>query len=379
MAFFETRSFLQRCCDNWCYMDLLVEAGRTDDPVERMRYVVAFVVAGLSKQIGANKPFNPILGETFQAKYGKQRVQVCMEQISHHPPISSWEVRDEAGTFTFIGNANWAASTRGNSVKGWQTGTNQITFHTDHARISWELPSLLIKGIMWGERVLKYQGELTFRDDTNGVVCKVEASGTEGKGAGNILRDGGLVGLMLWFSFVPQNACVNGLSVARPSLTPSPPVLPCPPPPFPTPQIDPKPQGSLMRLFGGSNKKREEWYPDIVRGSLQVDGVEVDRCEGTWLTALVWQNGGGRGVAKKYWDSKSAKWFRPDPVSSPLQSDCRFRQDLHYLIAVRRTGGGEAIYITKQKKSHCSMSPKTSTHRSSKNCCALPLRSSPAG
>lgn len=28
VAFFEPRSFLQRCCDNWCFIDLLVEAGR---------------------------------------------------------------------------------------------------------------------------------------------------------------------------------------------------------------------------------------------------------------------------------------------------------------------------------------------------------------
>ena len=32
-----------------------------------------------------NKPFNPILGETFQAKVGDS--MTYSEQISHHPPI----------------------------------------------------------------------------------------------------------------------------------------------------------------------------------------------------------------------------------------------------------------------------------------------------
>lgn len=32
------------------------------------------------------KPFNPILGETFEARCGKYKI--CLEQIVHHPPIS---------------------------------------------------------------------------------------------------------------------------------------------------------------------------------------------------------------------------------------------------------------------------------------------------
>ncbi len=32
------------------------------------------------------KPFNPILGETFEARVGEYKIAI--EQISHHPPIS---------------------------------------------------------------------------------------------------------------------------------------------------------------------------------------------------------------------------------------------------------------------------------------------------
>lgn len=44
----------------------------------------------------AGKPFNPILGETYQAEYSGG-VRVYAEQISHHPPISSWQMMDDAG------------------------------------------------------------------------------------------------------------------------------------------------------------------------------------------------------------------------------------------------------------------------------------------
>ena len=37
-----------------------------------------------------HKPFNPILGETFQGVIGDY--EIAIEQISHHPPISAFEM-----------------------------------------------------------------------------------------------------------------------------------------------------------------------------------------------------------------------------------------------------------------------------------------------
>ena len=57
---------------------------------------VAFVIGGLRRQTSTLKPFNPILGETYQGQYGSG-LRVFAEQISHHPPVSSWQVEDTAG------------------------------------------------------------------------------------------------------------------------------------------------------------------------------------------------------------------------------------------------------------------------------------------
>ena len=57
---------------------------------------VAFVIGGLRRQTSTLKPFNPILGETYQGQYSSS-LRVFAEQISHHPPVSSWQVEDAAG------------------------------------------------------------------------------------------------------------------------------------------------------------------------------------------------------------------------------------------------------------------------------------------
>lgn len=94
---FEPRSFLERISDNWAYIDLLLAASATSNPEDRMKYLVAFVVGGLRRQISFDKPFNPILGETCQGFYNDHSVEVFAEQICHHPPISAWQVVDKAG------------------------------------------------------------------------------------------------------------------------------------------------------------------------------------------------------------------------------------------------------------------------------------------
>lgn len=52
------------------------------------------------------------------------------------------------------------------------------------------------------------------------------------------------------------------------------------------------------------------------------------------LTQLTWQNGGGPGAARQIWSAKSHPWSKAVPVPNPLESDCRNRQDLQYLLAV---------------------------------------------
>ncbi len=48
--------------------------------------------------------------------------------------------------FIFSGSGNWKASARGNSIKGQQAGVNRVHFSRDGAVITWELPSLLLRG-----------------------------------------------------------------------------------------------------------------------------------------------------------------------------------------------------------------------------------------
>jgi Oxysterol-binding protein len=65
------------------------------------------------------KPFNPLLGETWQAQQAGGGCQIFMEQLSHHPPISAFEMIGPGESVTVqspIAACSWGYSTWGYST-----------------------------------------------------------------------------------------------------------------------------------------------------------------------------------------------------------------------------------------------------------------------
>ena len=86
---FNTDSYIQRTCVGLGLAPTFLEkAAVTSDPVERFKYCLAFGYTFTVLCFDVEKPFNPILGETYQGYI--RGCPVYAEQISHHPPISSY-------------------------------------------------------------------------------------------------------------------------------------------------------------------------------------------------------------------------------------------------------------------------------------------------
>ncbi|XP_067418149.1 oxysterol-binding protein-related protein 3 isoform X5 [Emydura macquarii macquarii] len=87
----EPLNTLQRLCEELEYSELLDKAARTPNPFERMVYVAAFAVSAYASSYyrAGSKPFNPVLGETYECVRDDKGFHFFSEQVSHHPPISA--------------------------------------------------------------------------------------------------------------------------------------------------------------------------------------------------------------------------------------------------------------------------------------------------
>lgn len=83
VVFNEPLSFLQRMTEYMEYSRLLRIAAEQGDPVDRMKYVAAFAVSALASNWDRlGKPFNPMLGETYE--YQNSDFRVVCEQVNSH-------------------------------------------------------------------------------------------------------------------------------------------------------------------------------------------------------------------------------------------------------------------------------------------------------
>ncbi len=72
------------------YSECLDAAALQEDSTKRIAYVAAFAMSNYSSTIGRiAKPFNPLLGETFEYMRPDKKYRYVSEQVSHHPPISA--------------------------------------------------------------------------------------------------------------------------------------------------------------------------------------------------------------------------------------------------------------------------------------------------
>ena len=86
--FNEPISMLQRIAEVMENEELLRIANRDSDSMRRLVYVSIFNAVQYNTILGRKlKPFNPILGETFE--YITKKYRYFSEQVSHHPPISA--------------------------------------------------------------------------------------------------------------------------------------------------------------------------------------------------------------------------------------------------------------------------------------------------
>lgn len=172
VVLFEPRSFLESLPDLWSFApQTLAKAAKLKDPIERFKLCAVFALAGLHRTPTQKKPFNPILGETFQAGYADGSKMV-LEQTSHHPPISHFQFFGPEESYQLHGWGGWNASFRGNSLKGGNPGPHTLVF-PDGQTITWTLPEVWIRGVLWGDRQMEYHGNLEISDKANHLTCKI--------------------------------------------------------------------------------------------------------------------------------------------------------------------------------------------------------------
>ncbi|KAM6338858.1 oxysterol-binding protein-related protein 3 isoform 4-T4 [Podargus strigoides] len=170
----EPLNTLQRLCEELEYSELLDKAAHTPDPFERMVYIAAFAVSAYASSYyrAGSKPFNPVLGETYECIREDKGFQFFAEQVSHHPPISACHA--ESVNFAFWQDVRWKNKFWGKSMEIVPVGTTHVTLPAFKDHFVWNKVTSCIHNILSGQRWVEHYGEIIIKnlnDDT--CHCKV--------------------------------------------------------------------------------------------------------------------------------------------------------------------------------------------------------------
>ncbi|KAI5731513.1 hypothetical protein M8J77_011362 [Diaphorina citri] len=175
VALNEPLNMLQRMCEELEYSELLDKAAELSDPYERMVYVAAFAVSsyGSSYFRAASKPFNPLLGETYECVREDKGFKFVAEQVSHHPPVSVCHA--ESKNFIFWQDVRIKTKFWGKSMEFQPNGYVNVKLlrpdSNDHYR--WNKVTTCVHNLFGGQRWVDQYGELNITNLDTNITCKL--------------------------------------------------------------------------------------------------------------------------------------------------------------------------------------------------------------
>ena len=178
----EPISLLQKAAEQLEYSALLDEAARVPKSrPERLLYVTAFAISSLSairvKERAIRKPFNPMLGETFELVREDRGYRFIAEKVSHRPVRMACQADSEKWSLSqspLPSQKFW-----GKSAELITEGRVRVVLHDTGDLFSWTPATCFLRNIIAGEKYIEPVGTMTVKNESTGehVVVTFKVKG----------------------------------------------------------------------------------------------------------------------------------------------------------------------------------------------------------
>lgn len=173
--FSEPISMLQRITEELEYAQLLDQAAECEDQWEQMALVAAFTVTSYSTTATrTNKPFNPLLGETFEFDRSDDLGwRSISEQVGHHPPGFAFHA-ESVKDWAFYQEFTMSSKFRGQYLQVVPLGTSHLEFKKSGHHYTWRKVSTFVRNIIVGKLWIDNVGEMDIINHKTKDVCHLK-------------------------------------------------------------------------------------------------------------------------------------------------------------------------------------------------------------
>ncbi|KAF6082308.1 oxysterol binding protein 2 [Phyllostomus discolor] len=173
--FNEPLSMLQRLTEDLEYHHLLDKAVHCTSSVEQMCLVAAFSVSSYSTTVHRiAKPFNPMLGETFELdRLDDMGLRSLCEQVSHHPPSAAHYVFSKNG-WSLWQEITISSKFRGKYLSIMPLGAIHLEFQDSGNHYVWRKSTSTVHNIIVGKLWIDQTGDIEIVNHKTKDRCQLK-------------------------------------------------------------------------------------------------------------------------------------------------------------------------------------------------------------
>ncbi|KAM3939069.1 oxysterol-binding protein 2 isoform 1-T1 [Leptodactylus fuscus] len=173
--FNEPLSMLQRLTEDLEYHELLDKAVKCENSIEQMCFVAAFSVSSYSTTVHRTaKPFNPLLGETFELdRLEDLGFRSICEQVSHHPPAAAHHVYSRNG-WSLWQEITIASKFRGKYLSIMPLGDIHLEFLSSGNHYVWKKVTSTVHNIIVGKLWIDQSGDIEITNYKTKDKCQLK-------------------------------------------------------------------------------------------------------------------------------------------------------------------------------------------------------------
>ncbi|XP_059296413.1 oxysterol-binding protein-related protein 3A-like [Lycium ferocissimum] len=161
----EPMTNLQKMAELMEYSYLLELADECEDPHMRLVYAATWFISVYYALQRTWKPFNPILGETYEL-VNHAGITFIAEQVCHHPPIGAAHAENEH--FTYDITSKVKSKFLGNSVEVYPLGRSRLTLKKSGVVLDLVPPPTKVHNLIFGRTWIDSPGEMILTNLTTG-------------------------------------------------------------------------------------------------------------------------------------------------------------------------------------------------------------------
>ncbi|KAJ2899511.1 oxysterol-binding protein [Zalerion maritima] len=179
----EPISLLQRVSEQLEYAQLLDKAATQKMERDRLLYVTAFAISQFSvnraKERAIRKPFNPLLGETFELLRTEHEVpggfRLLVEKVCHRPVRLAMHA--DSANWSFSQSPAPSQKFWGKSMELTTEGRIRVALRLSNGTdelYSWDIATMFLRNVVMGEKYVEPVGNMHVTNDTTCAKAMIE-------------------------------------------------------------------------------------------------------------------------------------------------------------------------------------------------------------